>query len=196
MKRSYSYPNKSNKHRSSSVKANKNGNINHHHLFDEFRKDYDIFLDVELNKNYFSLRSFAMGGMPYFEMARVSYDTNTSQISSSNGKNIPQIIQDIIAGKLTPVIADLFKGINIQGKGIPCFISDSRKSITARYMLTLIDCENDKENIYPKSFLHFSSLSENEYSNDNESIFNRQTNNVNFKVLHTRKSSDIINNYQ
>lgn len=205
MKRSYSYQHKSQKYRSSSVKNNKSSIVNNHNHFDEFRNDYDIFLDVELNKNYFSLRSFAMGGMPYFETSRISYETNSSS-NNMDGKNLPQVIQDIIAGKLSPMIKDLFKGINIQGKGIPSFITDSRKSITARYMITLIDPDMIGNNNV-SSFSHYSgfskkksidyyyssSLSESEYCNDIDTDKQKSGDMIDFHILHARKLSDISN---
>lgn len=201
MKRSYSCPNKNQKHRSSSVKNNKKNVASYNAQFEELRNSYDIFLDVELNKNHFSLRSFAMGGMPYFETSRISYDSDSSNLN--NGKKLPQVIQDIIAGKLSPMIKDLFKGINIQGKGIPSFITDSRKSITARYMLTLIDPDNVDNNVASVShstefskqsiFYSSSSLSENEYCNDSENSYDKRPNNdwIDFKIIHTRKLSDV-----
>ncbi|OHT14375.1 hypothetical protein TRFO_15306 [Tritrichomonas foetus] len=92
-------------------------------------RDLDLFLDVELNKNNFSLCSFAMGGMPYFELSGLSYD------DSSNAK----AIESLIAGRISPFISDLFEGIDLKEKKVPCFITDSRQSIAAKYQLVLSD---------------------------------------------------------
>ena len=91
--------------------------------------DFDVFIDVELNKNNFSLRSFAMGGMPYFETSSLSYDDPANA----------QFLEKMIAGRVSPLVYDLFEGVDIARRPIPCFVTDSRQSITAKYQLVLSD---------------------------------------------------------
>ena len=64
--------------------------------------DFDVFIDVELNKNNFSLRSFAMGGMPYFETSSLSYDDPANA----------QFLEKMIAGRVSPLVYDLFEGVD------------------------------------------------------------------------------------
>lgn len=91
-------------------------------------KPQEIYVDVELMNKHFSIRSFAFGGMPYFEMD-ANYDQETVLL-----------VKDIIAGKLTPQVCKLFEGIDTSGIGdsITCYITDSRSNMSVKSTVHLV----------------------------------------------------------
>jgi hypothetical protein len=90
-------------------------------------KGLDKYLDVELTKSQCRLRSFAMGGLPSFE------STHSMTVAATK-----QLVEDIIAGRLSPQVLELFEGLEMQGvKTLRCFVTDRRQPITAESSVTL-----------------------------------------------------------
>jgi hypothetical protein len=91
-------------------------------------QNYDIFLEVDLKKAQYSIRSFAFGGRPYFQV---------SGLLTSKQK-VP-IVEDIFSCQLTPCVLSLFEGLDVDSLGeIPCFVTDSRKSWPIKFACALV----------------------------------------------------------
>jgi hypothetical protein len=85
-----------------------------------------MFLSLDLNKVQFAIRSFALGGQPYFE------------IEGATAERPEPIVEDIICGRLTPKILELFDGIDITGVvAMPCFVHDGRQAVSLKYTILL-----------------------------------------------------------
>jgi hypothetical protein len=94
-------------------------------------KNLDKYLDVELTNTHCSLRSFALGGLPYFEESRPLADPATHKL-----------VGDVIAGRLTDAVLELFDGIDLGSpRGLPCFITDRRRTIATESTVTLVPPE-------------------------------------------------------
>lgn len=82
----------------------------------------DDYIDVILKKQTFLIRSFALGGLPYFEKSG-QYDETDKQI-----------IDDICSGVYSDKVAVLFDGADIpKNKTVQANIFDSRKEPTKTY---------------------------------------------------------------
>ena len=78
--------------------------------------DPDAYLELVLNPTSYTLRSFAFGGLPYYEKSGL-YDQDYNQI-----------VHDIKANVLTPLILGFFDGVDPEqiGDKLICYIVDSR----------------------------------------------------------------------
>jgi hypothetical protein len=97
-----------------------------------------MFLELDLRKEQFSIRSFALGGLPYFQV---------SGVFTSKQKQPVQLVEDIVSCKITPSVLELFEGLDLDDvTEIRCFVTDARKSLPVKFACTLIRPE-DKEHV-------------------------------------------------
>jgi hypothetical protein len=97
-----------------------------------------MFLELDLRKEQYAIRSFAFGGRPYFQV---------SGIFTSKQKQPVQLVHDIVSCKLTDGVVELFAGVDLAPvTEIKCFVTDSRKSLPVKFACTLIRPE-DREHI-------------------------------------------------
>jgi hypothetical protein len=83
----------------------------------------DLYLVLELTRTQYFLRSFALGGFPYFQLGGALPDP---------------IVDDVISGRLTSAIMALFPGIDTsQVTSIVCDVVDGRQSIALNYSVLL-----------------------------------------------------------
>jgi hypothetical protein len=109
-------------------------------------KGLDKYLNVELTRSQCRLRSFAMGGLPSLE--------STHLMSAATTK---PLVEDIVAGRLTPQVLELFEGFDMQGvKTITCFVTDRRQAMTADFSVTLA-LENAAEPAFKVHHAHSTS---------------------------------------
>jgi hypothetical protein len=94
-------------------------------------ENLDKYVDAELTKTHCCLRSFAMGGLPYFEQSCPLADPATQRL-----------VDDVIAGRLTDALLELFDGIDVKNPSrLPCFITDRRQAIATESAVTLVPPE-------------------------------------------------------
>lgn len=95
----------------------------------------DVFLDIVLNPNVFMARSFAFGGMPYFEKT-CAYD-----------KDVCALINNANNGILSKDILDLFYGMTDEeiGEKVYCHIVDARNGLPIESKIFLRRPKNVKE---------------------------------------------------
>jgi hypothetical protein len=101
-------------------------------LTDPDHADLDTFLDVELHKGRCRIVSYAEEGLPYSESLYNFPDPEP-----------PQIVTDLIAGRLTPEVLELFNGLDMgEVSGLACFISDRRNTPAIDTRVTLTRSES------------------------------------------------------
>jgi hypothetical protein len=94
----------------------------------DLKQDFlDQYVTVELTKTQCRIRSFAMGGLPYFESSHSMSDPASKTL-----------VENIVSGRLDPAIRELFDGIDIeQLSELPCFVTDRRHAIAVEVSVTL-----------------------------------------------------------
>jgi hypothetical protein len=88
--------------------------------------NFETYLVLELTRTQYAIRSFAIGGCPYFEA------------SGALRTKSDCLVEDIISGQMSPHVLRFFEGIDITGKAIMCFVCDARQSITLNYTVVLV----------------------------------------------------------
>jgi hypothetical protein len=87
-----------------------------------------MYLEVELKFSQYAIRSFALGGRPYFQVSGIM--TSKQKVS---------LVDDIISCKLTPNVLALFDGLSSDAIAeMPCMVIDGRKSFPIKFRCTLI----------------------------------------------------------
>jgi hypothetical protein len=92
-------------------------------------KPLDNYVTVELMRRVCRIRSFAMGGFPYFE------STHRMDAPSTRA-----MVLDIVSGKLVPQVLELFDGIPLSGtSSVPCLVTDRRQAVSIKFSVTLTE---------------------------------------------------------
>jgi hypothetical protein len=94
-------------------------------------QNLDMYLELELKKDQYSIRSFALGGCPYCQISGV--------ITSK--QKVP-VVDDIGSCKLTQNVLKLFDGLDMRDVAeLRCFVTDCRKSLPIKFACSLVSAE-------------------------------------------------------
>jgi hypothetical protein len=107
----------------------------------------DLYIELDLKDSCYSLRSFAFGGQPYFQIA-----------DTIDGSRKISILEDINSCKITEEVLGLFDGLDRSDiSRIPCYINDRRKKRAVKFKCALVrphDPENELAGIEPEFEQH------------------------------------------